>query len=136
MTLRPARGDLAAAEPRTGRGSPAARLSGRLVTVLVLQPLHGDHPLARRYAQHANPLGRPSRYADLIDGATYQLPRVCHHHDLVGFPDREAGDQFTIFRQTVSDEPLSASSRTAIVKRRCALAHASSVSVRMNCSAF
>ena len=70
-----------------------------------------------RHAQHANPLCRPSRNADLIHGTTYQLPRIRNNHDLVGFADREAGDEFTILRQTVGDESLPASSRTAIVKR-------------------
>src|SRR5690606_27923147 len=109
---------------RTGRASPAARLSGRLVTVLILQPLDRDDAFARRHPEYAHSLRRSSGDADLIDGAAYQLAGDRHNHDFVAVGDGERRLEPSILGKTMGNQALAAQAGAPLVKGGSALAHA------------
>src|SRR5215467_8565657 len=69
-----------------------------LLAVLFAQAFDRDDALAFGGVEHDYALRAAAGDADAVDRAADQLPAVGHQHDLVGFLDRERGDDAAVAR--------------------------------------
>src|SRR6202040_279429 len=79
---------------RIRRGAAASARS--LLAVLFAQVFDRHHALAFRGVEYDHPLRAAAGDADAVDRAADQLPAVGHQHDLVGFLEREGGDDAAV----------------------------------------